>query len=85
MAYARWGCDGSDVYVFMDVTGGFTCCCCELVGENRSNFATKGEMVEHLLKHREAGHVVPEYAIESIRNETEDADVKPEELLGENR
>ena len=72
MAYARWGCDGSDVYVFMDVSGGFTCCGCDLVSEPRSNFATKGEMVEHLLAHRAAGHTVPEYAIENIRNETEE-------------
>lgn len=73
MSYARFGCDGdSDVYVYQDVGGGWTCCWCKL-GPPRSNVnvETRSEMLEHLLDHRAAGQSVPEHAIERLRAEIE--------------
>jgi hypothetical protein len=32
---------------------------------------SRQEMIDHLLKHREAGHLVPDYAIERLREEIE--------------
>lgn len=31
MSYARFGWDGSDVYVFLNVAGYFSCCGCQLI------------------------------------------------------
>jgi hypothetical protein len=33
-------------------------------------FDTPAEMIEHLERHRRAGHMVPEYAMERLREET---------------
>lgn len=78
MAYARWGCDGSDVYVFASVGGGVVCCCCDL--DAKAGFRTNAEMIEHLLKHREAGHTVPEYAIERLRSEPDNTEEEPDNV-----
>lgn len=81
MAYARWGWENSDVYLF----GGFagqppddvhviTCCGCLLAREDAEDwlmspsldFETKGAAIAHLAEHQAAGHIVPESAIERI-------------------
>jgi hypothetical protein len=73
MSYARWGWEGSDVYVFgagsdaeellvcmhMDGVGDFSC-------------KTEAEMIAHLLWHRDQGQTVPEYAFERLREESEE-------------
>lgn len=59
MAYARLG-SGCDVYIFADVAGGVTCCGCLLDGENHPSQLSLDDMLEHLKRHREAGHAVPE-------------------------
>ena len=57
MSYVRWGEEGSDVYVYEHVEGLLICGCDFFVG----SFGTRTvyEMVWHLERHRQAGHVVP--------------------------
>lgn len=65
MSLARLGCDGSDVYVYSDVEGGFTCNSLT----HRFN-GTAEEMVGHLMMHRHEGrHHVPESVFEALRGE----------------
>ena len=81
MAYARWGWDNSDVYLFGSVTRPppddvhvIVCCGCLLARDDPDDwlmspsfdFETKAGILDHLQVHREAGHVVPESAIERI-------------------
>jgi hypothetical protein len=61
MSYCRMA-DDSDVYVYPDSRGGFTCCV---------TVATRAEMLAHLEEHRANGDLVPERAIERLRAEME--------------
>lgn len=72
MSYARWGCDGSELYVYLDVTRGYTCMRCPLL-TNAHDYCTPHatSMVHHLEAHQLAGHAVPQSAIESVRAEAE--------------
>jgi hypothetical protein len=72
MAYARFARD-SDVYVYADTRGGFTCVRCPKIGEE-FRCATAAEMVTHLLMHRARGQRVPEDAITELRDEVNDAE-----------
>ncbi|MGC4151530.1 MAG: hypothetical protein QM628_00430 [Propionicimonas sp.] len=56
MAYARFS--DADVYVFMSTSGHLECCGCRLGDPRR--FDSTQAMVDHLAKHREAGHDVPD-------------------------
>ena len=87
MSYARFGWDGSDVYVFGNTDNMYECCGCLLqerewveapgralggyfrsVGEIVPHvFDTPGEMVDHLMAHRAAGHTVPDDCIAELR------------------
>lgn len=89
MSYARFGWDGSDVYVFGNTDGKYECCGCALqkrrwvkdpdrflggylkaVGKIVPHlFDTPGEMVDHLMVHRAAGHTVPEDCIVDLQAE----------------
>jgi len=81
VSYCRWGEDGSSVYVFGVGTGEtdaddyLVCMGCvaqvEEGDEFRGSFTCKtpAEMLSHLLAHRERGDVVPESAIERLREE----------------
>lgn len=66
MSYARWGCDNSDVYVYADVKGGFTC----MWDQFTINLQTGNEMIEYLMVLRQLGQVVPDYTIESLKGQT---------------
>ncbi len=72
MSYCRFhrdwpGIPDSDVYVYEHVDGWFECCMCRLREANDDHCAdTPGQMVEHLLEHRRAGHAVPEYALVAL-------------------
>jgi hypothetical protein len=62
MSYARFGTDGSDVYVF-GASNGLECCGC-LLGRDTAPWTyygglTTDEMIAHLQLHRDAGHTVP--------------------------
>ena len=64
MAYARFARD-SDVYVYADAHGGFTCQRCPGAGhEFRCSTAT--EMVSHLELHRAKGHRVPQDELDAL-------------------
>lgn len=57
MSYARFGWDGSDVYVYMHVAGHLECCGC-ILGDEWSFHSTQA-MIDHLAEHRAAGHNIP--------------------------
>lgn len=102
MSYARFGWDGSDVYVFGSIApergeDAFCCCACSLnptppienegidppedatwleklrwhgpLFPDSTYCATEQEMIDHLLKHREAGHTVPQDALDRLAEE----------------
>ena len=58
MSLARFGWDGSDVYVYYDVGGFINCCGCHL-GEKSFHANTEKQMIDHLREHQKAGHHVP--------------------------
>jgi hypothetical protein len=70
MAYARFS-RNSDVYVYQDTRGGYTCECTP-TGTPVFNCATASAMVAHLRDHRARGHQVPDEAIEELLEEHED-------------
>ena len=67
MSYCRLS-DESDVYVYMDADGGFTCCFCKF-GEEFFNVDFEMEMVLHLMDHRVQGNKVPQCAIDQLMRE----------------
>jgi hypothetical protein len=70
MSYSRFGRDGSYVYIFKAIYGGWECCGCILNHEEGGFIApTREELLEHIKEHRQAGHVVPEYVDERLRQE----------------
>jgi hypothetical protein len=71
MSYCRWG-EGSDVYVYLDVNGHLCCCGCQL-NEGWYYDSTR-QMLAHLEEHKKAGHLVPEYAAEGLREDELDND-----------
>jgi hypothetical protein len=79
MSYARFGWDGSDVYVFEHAGGFIQCCGCLLTepedGEDLgfANFKTPREALAHLEKHVSAGNCVPERTFERMREEYKDS------------
>jgi len=68
MSYARFGCDGSDVYVFTS-TAGLECCGCALEDATAVPvFESNVAMIAHLERHVAAGHVVPDNCLERLRD-----------------
>ena len=62
MSYARFGWGGSNVYVFMHVGGHLECCMCFLDDhQDEGSFQAGGTqaMIDHLMRHKMAGHTVP--------------------------
>jgi hypothetical protein len=77
VSYARFGWDGSDVYVYEHYAGFIECCGCMFCDWEKDVFPqlkTAREALEHLDKHVEAGHCVPADTFEKIRNEYPDLD-----------
>jgi hypothetical protein len=69
MSYSRFGCDGSDVYIFPSDRG-LECCVCPLTSTRQSFVCrTIREMEEHVEAHRAAGQFVPESVIPEIRGD----------------
>ncbi len=71
MSYARFGSDGSDVYVY---STGYSLICCRCVlyaAPTTIECDTHREMLSHLARHKEAGHVVPPLAIQALKHEYE--------------
>lgn len=71
MSYCRWSGDSS-VYVFCAVQGHLECCGC-ILNDKWEHYSTD-DMLAHLEKHREAGHSVPDYAIERLKEERDEND-----------
>jgi hypothetical protein len=66
VAFARFG-RHSDVYVYEDVRGGFTCERCPTIGSS-FNAKDAGEMATHLVTfHRARGDRVPDEAIAELQ------------------
>lgn len=83
MSYARFGSD-SDVYVFLNVSGYFECCGCELLTDTMSaTFKTTDEMVTHLREHIAAEHAVPDFTIPALETERKENDSWIENYDGE--
>lgn len=90
MSYARFSAE-SDVYVYPHFAGFIECCGCSLSeAEDGEDFGftqlqTAREALEHLDKHRAAGHEVPTRAYEHIRAEYEDLDAQIEPYIAPER
>lgn len=71
MAYCRFS-DG-DVYLYHSSGGGIVCCDCRLKEKSGSQadpvFSRRSEVLAHIAKHREAGHVIPKKAGNVLRQE----------------
>jgi hypothetical protein len=72
VSYARFGADGSDVYVFTSSVG-LECCGC-ILQAREDVFDSNEGMIAHLLTHIAAGHCVPDYALARL-HDPEDAAV----------
>jgi hypothetical protein len=66
---AKYGGERSDIYVYLDVGGYFTCCWCNLSKEPGPRFTTTQAIVEHVREHQAAGESVPSYTITSLEAE----------------
>lgn len=72
MSYARFGANGSQVYVFLNTDLMIECCGCRLrAGRERIEFATVEEMIAHLHAHEAAGHHVDGQTYEALRADRE--------------
>lgn len=76
MSYARWGQDGSDVYVYRSIVDDESktplllhCCWCSLANKGWNGYYAHAwdDMIAHLEEHRRAGHVVPDYTFDALR------------------
>lgn len=73
MSYARWGRDGSDVYIY-GTDPRVVCVACPLVSGEIASFVAKDEdeMLAHIERHRAAGHHVPSYADDELKADRDD-------------
>jgi hypothetical protein len=83
MSYARFGCDGSSVYVFLSDPGGYArfgwleCCGCRLrTDDDRAQVKrdTTAGMLAHLDDHVAAGHTVAPVTIEQLKADADEND-----------
>lgn len=77
MAYCRGGVYGSDAYCYADSAGGYTVW---LAGAECHRFGTASECADFLEAKRKDGLVVPQYAIDELREEARDEDPTPPEV-----
>lgn len=69
MSYVRFS-EKSDVYVYLDIAGYLCCCGCRLWPEmDRWEYYSTEDMIDHLKQHEAAGHKVPGYTYEGLREE----------------
>ncbi len=66
MSFARFS--EGDLYVYLNVSGLFECCCCPLGTGGCFSAPTAAEMVSHLELHRNAGHFAPARAFKELRD-----------------
>ena len=73
MSYCRFS--NADIYLYEDIAG-YICCCACLLTESEwvsIELYSPQEALDHVKKHREAGHNVPEYVDERLKREIEQA------------
>lgn len=75
MAYCRFSMD-SDVYFYASTRGGFDCVRCLLETGRLVHIAGYKEAVEHLNRHRQAGHKVPDSAFAALRRDFEAGEIR---------
>jgi hypothetical protein len=78
MSYSRFAPD-SNVYVFMGTGDKLHCCRCPLdpVGFSMEFIADNPrDMIDHLQRHKEAGHLVPDETIAALEREAQQLDSK---------
>ena len=84
MSYCRMYED-SDVYIYRHINGYIKCCSCKFEGlDGLTSYVildTYEEAIEHLEKHIQAGHKVPDYAMQALK---EDQKVMINKLADEN-
>ena len=74
MSYARFGWDGSDVYVFRS-TLQMECCGCWLRKRGEvAYFSTTAEILAHLDEHSAAGHTVCDDTLAELQADAEEND-----------
>ncbi len=66
MSFARFGADGSDVYLFENAGGWLECCGCALPTHSSYRTRDVAAFLAHLDEHRAAGHHVPAAASERV-------------------
>lgn len=59
--------------MFSSTRGGIECCACRLASGmfDSMYFDTYQEALDHLQAHRDAGHIVPDYAFEYLQEDME--------------
>lgn len=67
MSYARFGFDGSQVYVYHSTSDMLVCCGCALDGSFET--ASRAAMIDHLRDHEAAGYRVPLCVFEAFEAE----------------
>jgi hypothetical protein len=82
VSFVRFGTDGSQVYIYDDIAVGPTCCFCALAKRSHDeggnlhwvDFATRDldAMLAHIAEHRAAGHTVPDWVDQVLRDEWEE-------------
>lgn len=71
---AKYGGELSDVYVYLDEAGYFSCCGCRLADGVSEHFASTADLIAHLRRHTACGDAVPSYTIPSLEAEARDND-----------
>jgi hypothetical protein len=69
MSYCRRGWDGNQLYVYWHTDGFIECSGCEFDDPWIVSLHSVDEAIEHVAKHRAAGHVVPDGLEDDIRAE----------------
>lgn len=73
MSYARFGWDGSDVYVIGTCHGEekvIECCGCLMTPAGSfPAYTAKQDIIGHLRRHQELGHHVPDYVFTEIEGD----------------
>lgn len=69
MSYCRFS--NADAYIY-EAEEGFTCCGCRIAESGMFVCETELEMIEHIAQHRKAGHFVPTYVDDMLRDEVLD-------------
>jgi len=72
MSLIRYSAD-SDLYIYHDVSGGFTCLDCPLHNAGRYvSMKSRSELCDHISAHIKAGHRVPDWLPEEAARDWND-------------